>query len=89
MKIDWLSHRSFAAVPMLGFGLMLRSMQAFHTTRKTLGADLVLAGVLSLGAAVTFLGAQAQAFPQDPPCPTDALAPFGISPGPNAPTLRE
>jgi hypothetical protein len=53
--------------------------EVFNTRRQPLRS--VLVAVVSLGAAVTFAGAQAQGFPQNPPCPTNALAPFGIVPG--------
>src|SRR5271165_2487028 len=59
-------------------------LQAFDTTRKTLRSDLALAAVVGLGAAVTFAGGQAQAFPpEDPPCPTTKLAPAGLNPKAN------
>src|SRR3984957_19021447 len=55
--------------------------EAFGTTRQTSRSDLIWAAVVGLGAAVTFTGAQA--FPENPPCPTKQLAPFGLAPVPN------
>ena len=55
--------------------------EVFGTTRQTSRSDLIWAAVVGLGAAVTFTGAQA--FPENPPCPTKQLAPFGLAPVPN------
>jgi len=55
--------------------------EAFGTTGKTLRSDLVRAAVVGLGVAVAFTGAQA--FPENPPCPTRELAPLGLAPVPN------
>src|SRR5271156_2001210 len=55
--------------------------EAFGTTGKTLRSDLVRAAVVGLGVAVVFTGAQA--FPENPPCPTRELAPLGLAPVPN------
>jgi len=55
--------------------------EVFGTTGKTLRSDLVRAAVVGLGVAVAFTGAQA--FPENPPCPTRELAPLGLAPVPN------
>jgi hypothetical protein len=50
-------------------------------TRITLKQDLVRAAIVGLGAVVSLTGAQA--FPENPPCPTRELAPLGLAPVPN------
>src|SRR5215471_16020330 len=48
----------------------------FCTTANSLRFILVLAAVLAVGGSVAF----AQQPPNDPPCPTSTLAPYGLAP---------
>ena len=55
--------------------------ELFGRTRITLRSDFVRATVVGLGAAMAITGAQA--FPENPPCPTQQLAPLGLAPVPS------